>query len=127
MVRVLLDACVWGPVRDILRAAGHDVSWVGDWPADPGDHAILERAHVEGRVLVTLDKDFGELAIVRRVPHAGIVRLVDVPARQQAKVCLLVLANYGSQLLDSAIATVETKRVRIRLRKSNGCWRDQSR
>jgi hypothetical protein len=33
--------------------------------------AILGRAHREGRVLVTLDKDFGELAVVRRQPHPG--------------------------------------------------------
>jgi hypothetical protein len=46
------------------RSAGHDVVWAGEWHEDPGDEEILERAHVEGRILVTLDKDFGELAIV---------------------------------------------------------------
>jgi hypothetical protein len=46
-------------------AAGHDVIWAGDWSDDPGDEAILARASEERRVLVTLDKDFGELAIVR--------------------------------------------------------------
>jgi hypothetical protein len=38
-------------------------------------------AHSDGRVLVTLDKDFGELAIMKGAPHAGIVRLVGIRAR----------------------------------------------
>ena len=47
--------------------------WAGDLPADPGDMELLRRAHAEGRVLITLDKDFGELAIVTAEPHSGIV------------------------------------------------------
>ena len=75
-MKVLLDACVWGGVRKSLRDAGHDVTWAGEWSEDPGDEEILARAHRESRVLVTLDKDFGELAIVRDQEHSGIVRLV---------------------------------------------------
>jgi len=61
-LKVLLDTCVWGGVRKALSDAGHDVVWAGDWTTDPGDEEILHRAHQETRVLVTLDKDFGELA-----------------------------------------------------------------
>ena len=42
----------------------------------------------EERILVTLDKDFGELAIVRGEPHCGIVRLVDCSVTRQAATCL---------------------------------------
>ena len=75
-MRLLLDTCIWGGAAPELRAAGHDVSWAGDWPQDPGDDEILALAHRERRVLVTLDKDFGELAIVHEQPHGGIVRIV---------------------------------------------------
>jgi len=67
-MRLLLDACVWGGARAELEAAGHDVVWIGEWNEDPGDEEILARAYREGRILVTLDKDFGELAIVHRHP-----------------------------------------------------------
>ena len=40
----------------------------GDWEEDPGDEEILAIADSEGRTLVTLDKYFGELAIVRDHP-----------------------------------------------------------
>jgi predicted nuclease of predicted toxin-antitoxin system len=61
-VKLLLDTCVWGGAVAQLKAAEHDVVWAGDWPTDPGDDEILAQAHQEGRILVTLDKDFGELA-----------------------------------------------------------------
>lgn len=72
--------------------AGHDTVWAGDWPKDPGDREILARACAEDRVLVTLDKDFGELAILHGAAHCGILRLVNIAARQQAGVCRLQLS-----------------------------------
>ena len=61
-MRVLLDTCVWGGAKGGVASGGHDAVWAGDWAEDPGDEEILTRAHADGRVLVTLDKDFGELA-----------------------------------------------------------------
>ncbi len=113
-MKLLLDTCVWGGARNTLSEAEHDVLWAGDWPEDPGDEEILKRAHREGRVLVTLDKDFGELAIVRNVPHSGIVRLVGFRAREQAVACTRVLDLYGGELRAGAIVTAEPGRVRIR-------------
>jgi predicted nuclease of predicted toxin-antitoxin system len=98
-----------------LELAGHDVVWVGDWPKDPGDAEILARARVDGRILVTLDKDFGELAVLHGEAHCGIVRLVAISARQQAAVCQQVLAVHGPELAAGAIITAQTGRLRIRL------------
>ena len=113
-MRVLLDTCVWGKGGAELRAAGHDVVWAGDWPEDPGDDEILARAHAEQRILVTLDKDFGEIAIVHGKPHSGILRLVNISARQQANICHLVLTLHGEGLLCGAIVTAEPGRLRVR-------------
>lgn len=113
-MKILLDSCVWGKARAELEAAGHDVVWCGDWPRDPGDEEILAHAHSQGRVLVTLDKDFGELAVVRGTPHSGILRLVDIAAHQQASVCIRVLALHGDELASGAIVTAELGRLRIR-------------
>ena len=113
-MKILLDTCVWGGARVPLQAAGHDVEWSGDWPEDPGDSEILAYANREGRVLVTLDKDFGELAIVRNQPHAGIMRLVNLRAAVQGEMCARVLPSHGHLLQKGAIITVEADRLRIR-------------
>ena len=113
-MKVLLDTCVWGGTKAVLQADDYDVVWAGDWETDPGDEAILAIAHQEGRVLVTLDKDFGEWAIVYRRPHCGIIRLVGFRAQDQGRVCSYVLKTYQSELAQGALVTVEPDRVRIR-------------
>ena len=113
-MKILLDACVWGGTLKDLEVSGHDVVWAGDWPEDPGDEEILARAHKEGRILVTLDKDFGELAIVHEMPHSGIIRLVNLAAREQGVVCLRIIDIYGNELQSGAIVTAEPGRLRIR-------------
>ncbi len=113
-MRVLLDTCVWGGARQELEAAGFDVLWTGDLATDPGDESILAQAYLEGRILVTLDKDFGELAIRLGHPHCGILRLVNIPAKQQASIGQQVLTQYQDELMRGAILTVEAGRVRIR-------------
>lgn len=113
-MKLLLDSCVWKGAADELSAAGHDVVWTGDWPADPGDEEILAFALKEARVVVTLDKDFGELAVAFRLEHAGIVRLVGFPVRLQAHACLAAIATHGDELPAGAIVTAEPGRLRFR-------------
>jgi predicted nuclease of predicted toxin-antitoxin system len=114
-MKILLDSCISAILRPPLEADGHEVDWVGDWSADPGDAEILAFAYQQGAVVVTLDKDFGTLAVLHRQPHAGIVRLVNLSLRDQARVCLMVLKNYSPDLEAGALITVEQDRVRIRL------------
>lgn len=113
-MKILLDTCVWGGVLADLTTNGYDVFWAGNWSEDPGDEEILATAYNEGRILVTLDKDFGELAIMREISHCGILRLVNLSTRQQSVVCLQVLTLYGKELQAGAIVTAELSRVRIR-------------
>jgi len=113
-MKLLLDTCVWGGAIKILEAAGHDVIWTGHWPEDPGDEEILATAHDERRILVTLDKDFGELAILKGKPHSGILRLVNLSAKQQGLACLRVLETYAQDLQSGSIVTAEPNRIRIR-------------
>ncbi len=76
--------------------------------------AIMEAALAEGRVLVTLDKDFGALAVVFGQPHCGIVRLVDIEPSAQAAACRDVMQRHGAELRVGAIASVTKDRIRLR-------------
>lgn len=97
----------------MLRAAGHDVESTSEWPRDPGDEEVLGHAYRNAQVLITLDKDFGEIAIVRRQPHSGIVRLVTLRAEDQGPASAGALARYRDDLTQGAIVTVEPGRVRV--------------
>lgn len=52
---------------DALRNAGHDVAWIRVLAPGSSDEEVLRRAVSEKRVLVTFDKDFGELVFHRRM------------------------------------------------------------
>jgi len=113
-MKVLLDTYIWGGAKHFLIEASHDVVWTGDWQQDPGDEEILAYAHREKRVLITQDKDFGELAIVRGNPHCGIIRLSGYAGREQGKICAFILQAYEKDIAECAIITVNKNRIRIR-------------
>lgn len=106
---------VWGKAKEPLREAGFVVEWVGDWQKDPGDEEILRVAAEQQRVLITLDKDFGLLAIHHGRHHCGIIRLVDVAATSQAPAIIEVIQRFADDLADRAIITVEPGRIRVRI------------
>jgi predicted nuclease of predicted toxin-antitoxin system len=63
-----------GPVVIALRALGNDVAWIAEDMRAASDKAVLKRAVADKRVLLTFDKDFGELAFKAALPaHCGIV------------------------------------------------------
>jgi len=64
--------------------------------------------------MVTIDKDFGELAIVQGMVHFGLIRLVGFRAAEQGAAVVRLLATYESELSAGAILTAEPWRVRVR-------------
>jgi len=78
-MRFLADeSCDFAVVR-ALRAAGHDVSTVSDVTPGAEDHIVAALANSESRVLLTEDKDFGQLAYATGHLTSGVV-LVRYPA-----------------------------------------------
>jgi predicted nuclease of predicted toxin-antitoxin system len=75
-MRVLANENVSSTVVRGLRASGHDVLAVKESLPGADDETVLRRAQTEERVLITHDKDFGELAYRTRIPAGcGIVLL----------------------------------------------------
>lgn len=60
-MRFLADENIPGLAVNILRGLNHDVAWVVDNMAGSNDPAVMSCAVEEQRVLLTFDKDFGEL------------------------------------------------------------------
>ena len=96
-----------------LRDLGHDVVESRERGPDPGDRVLLEWAAAESRVLVTMDKDFGEFLFVDKAPHCGIVRLPDLPAAQRIALMEKVLAAHTQDLVKKAVVTVRGGRIRV--------------
>jgi predicted nuclease of predicted toxin-antitoxin system len=112
-MKFLLDSCISSfAVRD-LRDAGFDVLWIPEGGKDPGDDAIMQKAFDGDFILVTADKDFGELVFVFGRPHPAIIRLVDITARNQGKVLLKLIETHCADIEKKALITVDRYRVRV--------------
>ena len=75
----------------------------------------MQKAFDGDFILVTADKDFGELVFVFGRPHPAIIRLVDIPARNQGKVLLQLISTHQADIKKQALITVDRYRVRVRL------------
>ena len=97
-----------------MRGLGHDVLSARGELARASDETLLSLASEERRVLVTEDKDFGELVFLRRLPHPCVVRLVELPVVEQVDALRGLIERHGPVLRAGAIVVVTRRRVRIR-------------
>ena len=81
-MRLLADEDFPYPIVEALRAKGHDVLWARVDCAGWKYLVLLDLAESEERILLTLDKDFWQIAVQRRIPleHAGVVLFRVHPA-----------------------------------------------
>ena len=114
-MRILADENVPGPVVRALREAGRDVLWAKQTMPGARDREVLARAQAEMRLVVTYDKDFGELAVRLGLPAANGVVLVRLggpsPEIDNARV---VSALLGRDDWAGHFAVVTDDRVRLR-------------
>jgi predicted nuclease of predicted toxin-antitoxin system len=116
MMRWIVDENVSATVVNILRERGHDVVSVKESLRGTGDAHILALAQTEQRVLVTHDKDFGELAFRWGLPaDSGIIlfRLSGADSESDNRRVLEVLESRVDWMGHFAVVTDD--RVRIRL------------
>ena len=62
-MKFLVDRCAGRRLSEWLRQQSHDVVESRERGPDPGDRVLLGWAAAEGRILITMDKDFGELIL----------------------------------------------------------------
>ena len=114
-MRFLIDASSDARLVDHLRNLGHDVTRIGpDYPARLRDVDVLAAAYREQRILITDDRDFGELVFRERQPHAGVIYLRLDTTRIAVRTTRLddVLSTYADQLDQFIVVTAESVRVR---------------
>jgi predicted nuclease of predicted toxin-antitoxin system len=115
-VRLFLDQDVYSVTAKFLRDAGHDVITASDIGRSRAtDTELLGFAHQEGRIMVTRDRDFGELVFLKEM-GAGVIYLRLPPAALEAghKELETVLTAHSEDELRSAFVVVEPGRHRFR-------------
>lgn len=113
-MRFLVDRCAGRGLAEWLVEQGHDVVDASGFDPDPGDEALLAMATAEGRIVVTLETDFGTMIFTQSIAHAGLIRLPDVRVSERIRLMEQVLATHGADLAAGAVVTVSGTRIRVR-------------
>jgi predicted nuclease of predicted toxin-antitoxin system len=114
-VRFLLDESVEYRLSSYLRDLGHDVTAIAhDYPSALSDLEVLAHAQREGCILITNDRDFGELIYRLGLPHHGVIYFRLPAATVDTKLARLeaILADYSDQMDQFLVVTEKTVRVR---------------
>jgi len=113
-MRILANENFPGDAVMALRQQGHDVAWVRTDAPGSSDREVLARAQAESRILITFDKDFGELAFRFGLPASSGSILFRIATPSPAYVVRMTVAALESRT-DWAghFAVVEEGRIRM--------------
>ncbi len=114
-MKFVADEGVDASLVKLLRDDGHDVIYFAEADMSTSDDIILSLANDQLRVLITRDKDFGELVHRMRMVHSGVilVRLENLKSLTRAKVVFDFITNHSDELLGTFIV-IQSGAARIR-------------
>ena len=119
-MKLLADESVEGPIVRRLRDDGHVIDWISEFSPGLPDWEVLARAYREGVVLLTFDKDFGELVYRQRKPHAGVLllRLNGLTETDKCDLVSKALMEHGFEFI-GAYSVLDADDLRIRKSPTN--------
>jgi len=118
-VKFLTDENVDKPIVEHLRKDGHDVLYVIEMEPSISDEGLIHRANQESALLLTADKDFGELVFRQgRLVHGVVlIRLAGLSPQRKAEVVAIAVQEHVDELAQS-FTVITPGAVRIRRRRA---------
>lgn len=115
-MKFLIDESVEYPVVLFLREHDHDVVSIAEKSPSLDDKSILTAAFEQKRILITNDKDFGELVFRQGMPHRGVIlfRLDIETSQSKIKRLKVIIEKFEKRLRDCFIVVTHSQ---IRFRK----------
>jgi predicted nuclease of predicted toxin-antitoxin system len=115
VIRFLADENFPLDAVSALRAAQHDVRWIRDSTPGIQDAEVLALAMTEHRILLTFDKDFGELAFHAGLPASCGVILFRASAPSAAELAQIVVHALASRDdWPGFFSVIDNRRIRMR-------------
>ncbi len=107
------ESCDFGVVR-ALRNAGHDVVAICEFAKRMDDPDVIDLSVREERLLITEDKDFGQLVFAHGRAACGVI-LLRFPGLLRQKLCddIVKLAQQKEQALRDSFVVLEPGRARL--------------
>ncbi|MEJ7679126.1 MAG: DUF5615 family PIN-like protein [Segetibacter sp.] len=119
-MKILADEGVDKPIVEALRLNGFDVDYIVETFQGANDELILKMSYEQERVLLTQDKDFGELVFRLGQIHYGVIliRLQGVQPDEKAEIVTKLLLQYHDELV-CTFTVIQPNAIRIRKRRKS--------
>lgn len=114
-MNLIADEGVDWPIVERLRQDGHNVLYIAEMEPGISDDVVLDEANRYRAVLLTQDKDFGELVFRQGLVNTGVVliRLHGLSNEHKAEIVSTVIQEREAELED-AFCVISPGMVRIR-------------
>ncbi|RZD17699.1 MAG: hypothetical protein EVG15_09795 [Candidatus Acididesulfobacter diazotrophicus] len=101
-LKFLIDVGVGKKVENFLSAEGYDTKCIRDINPRMADIEILNIAATENRMVVTMDKDFGELVYNSKLSHGGVLllRLEEANSSRKLEIVKDIIKNFPDKILN---------------------------
>ena len=112
-MKLLVDENMGPVVSRALRSAGHDVRDIGEEAAGSIDTTVLARAQIADRLVITADRDFGQLVFQQRLPASVGVVYVRLHGWSAAAIGALLVEYFHRDIVwRGRFSVIEPKRFR---------------
>ena len=110
-IKFLADVNVEKAVVEYLLGKRYDTKWIPDYNCEMPDEDLLHLANIENRIIITNDKDFGELIYLQKKISTGIIlfRVKGQKAEEKVSLIKYLLENFGEKILNHYIVITEEK------------------
>lgn len=114
-MKFLADEGVDNLIVSVLRQEAYDVLYIAEYAPSISDKEVLAIANDQSRILITRDKDFGELIFRFKKVHSGIVlnRLHELNSPEKARIVLEVIKKHETEI-ERSYTVIQPGKVRIR-------------
>ena len=114
-MKIVADESVDKQIVDKLRTQGHDVLYVAELAPGIDDEAVLLRGRESNALLLTADKDFGDLVFRQRLLHSGVllIRLAGLTPDEKASTVAAVFELHGEAMRER-FAVLSKRSLRLR-------------
>jgi predicted nuclease of predicted toxin-antitoxin system len=99
-VNFLADENIDGVIVEVLRSSGHQIRYIAEFDRGVNDDQIFQNANSSDEILITSDKDFGEIVFRQKQVTAGVVliRLSGLKPETKAETVLTVVREHSEDL-----------------------------
>jgi predicted nuclease of predicted toxin-antitoxin system len=110
-IKFFADVNVEKPLVDFLSKQGYDIKWVPDYNCEMADEDLMRLAEEEKRILITNDKDFGDLIFLQKKLSAGTIlfRVKGQKSQDKIKLVKKLLMGYRDKLVNHFIVITKAK------------------